>query len=336
MVRVPYTTDQEWVAALMAGRVTAWGDVPNQEAGIPVSGLLGMLYGWAERDIGDPDQAKDIAIEAAGQVLRHLDGFRGEAPFKSWLGVVYRSVLWKRAPGSQYKVRYKLERWLKSADKRGLEQQRAASRAIRQLTSEEQQILNLIKQGQTTEQIANTLEATVLIVRGLKAQGMSKLLHNQDFMTTLTRVGNKIGAQKDKLAANIVAAYWELQEISIEDLLKSNETKDDDVEAWDVLSEPDSMPEADLSALSALSDQTARFWECVDQLPESKKVVIQLTWRYRSGPLSNTSSNKGANRSFNRSIDEQIAQDLGIAPQLVRLRRFQAKTPLKRCLGKED
>jgi hypothetical protein len=152
------------------------------------------------------------------------------------------------------------------------------------------------------------------MVRMLKNQGFSGLLKNREFRDMLVRVGNLPGKQRDTLAANIVAAYWESQEISFEALGYDGADDGEDMSGAEIVADPQGGLD------ESLSDWVARFWDCLDRLTEKQRDVIRLTWHYRlhhAGP---------------ENVDDLIAAELGITAQLVRLRRFQAKAPLKRCL----
>ena len=314
MRRIPYKTDQEWIEALKAGELDAWGETPGDLAGMSGHGLLGMVYGWALRDLRDSALAQDIALETGGRVLRYLGGFRGEAPLEQWVRRVYRTVLVINIPTFEYKLRYKLERWLKTVNTRSLEARSYAGRAIDQLRSDEQQVINLVRQSRSTEQIAWQLGLKPPMVRMLKNQGFSGLLKNREFRDMLVRVGNLPGKQRDTLAANIVAAYWESQEISFEALGYDGADDGEDMSGAEIVADPQGGLD------ESLSDWVARFWDCLDRLTEKQRDVIRLTWHYRlhhAGP---------------ENVDDLIAAELGITAQLVRLRRFQAKAPLKRCL----
>src|SRR5262249_31426751 len=86
-------------------RVCDWMDVETADAG-PSSEVIARaragdrsaqdellravqdrIYGLALRMLGDPDDAQDAVQEILLRIIRHIDGFRGDSAFTTW---VYR------------------------------------------------------------------------------------------------------------------------------------------------------------------------------------------------------------------------------------------------------
>lgn len=78
---VPHSRPQDDDAVLLA-RVRA-GDAHAREA--LIARHLSDVYALTARLMGDPDRGADAAQDAMVNALRGLDGFRGEASFRTWL-----------------------------------------------------------------------------------------------------------------------------------------------------------------------------------------------------------------------------------------------------------
>ncbi|MFQ5744482.1 MAG: RNA polymerase sigma factor [Acidobacteriota bacterium] len=70
-------SDEQLVALTVKGEVSAFNDL--------VARWEGSLFSFVYRYLGDAEEAKDICQEAFVRAYTHLDGFRGQAKFSSWL-----------------------------------------------------------------------------------------------------------------------------------------------------------------------------------------------------------------------------------------------------------
>ena len=70
-------SDEQLVALTVKGDVSAFNDL--------VARWEGSLYNFVYRYLGDTEEARDICQEAFVRAYSHLDGFRGQAKFSSWL-----------------------------------------------------------------------------------------------------------------------------------------------------------------------------------------------------------------------------------------------------------
>jgi RNA polymerase sigma-70 factor (ECF subfamily) len=70
-------SDEQLVALTVKGDVSAFNDL--------VGRWEGSLYSFVYRYLGDHEEARDICQEAFVRAYTHLDGFRGQAKFSSWL-----------------------------------------------------------------------------------------------------------------------------------------------------------------------------------------------------------------------------------------------------------
>lgn len=65
--------------------------------------------------LGSPDDAEDVAQEAFLSAHRHLEGFRGDASFKTWV----ISIAWRKALTRRRSVKTMLRRFVDPPDERG-------------------------------------------------------------------------------------------------------------------------------------------------------------------------------------------------------------------------
>lgn len=70
-------SDEQLVKLTVEGDVSAFNEI--------VSRWEGKLYGFVYRYLGDAEEAKDVCQEAFVRAYTHLDGFRGQSKFSSWL-----------------------------------------------------------------------------------------------------------------------------------------------------------------------------------------------------------------------------------------------------------
>lgn len=70
-------SDEQLVALTVKGDVSAFNEI--------VVRWEGRLYNFVYRYIGDAEEAKDITQESFVRAYSHLDGFRGQSKFSSWL-----------------------------------------------------------------------------------------------------------------------------------------------------------------------------------------------------------------------------------------------------------
>jgi len=70
-------SDEQLVALTVKGDVSAFNDL--------VGRWEGSLYSFVYRYLDDHEEAKDICQEAFVRAYTHLDGFRGQSKFSSWL-----------------------------------------------------------------------------------------------------------------------------------------------------------------------------------------------------------------------------------------------------------
>jgi RNA polymerase sigma-70 factor (ECF subfamily) len=70
-------SDEQLVALTVKGDVSAFNEI--------VTRWEGRLYNFVYRYIGDAEEAKDITQESFVRAYSHLDGFRGQSKFSSWL-----------------------------------------------------------------------------------------------------------------------------------------------------------------------------------------------------------------------------------------------------------
>lgn len=70
-------SDEQLVALTVKGDVSAFNEI--------VARWEGKLYNFVYRYLGDAEEAKDVCQEAFVRAYTHLDGFRGQAKFSSWL-----------------------------------------------------------------------------------------------------------------------------------------------------------------------------------------------------------------------------------------------------------
>jgi RNA polymerase sigma-70 factor (ECF subfamily) len=57
---------------------------------------LDRIARWALRISADPDTAAEIAQDALLAICSHVDGFRGECRFSTWIYTIVRNQAWKR------------------------------------------------------------------------------------------------------------------------------------------------------------------------------------------------------------------------------------------------
>lgn len=70
-------SDEQLVALTVKGDVSAFNDL--------VGRWEGSLYSFVYRYLGDAEEARDVCQEAFVRAYSHLEGFRGQAKFSSWL-----------------------------------------------------------------------------------------------------------------------------------------------------------------------------------------------------------------------------------------------------------
>ena len=70
-------SDEQLVALTVKGDVSAFNEI--------VARWESRLYSFVYRYLGDPEDAKDITQESFVRAYSHLDGFRGQSKFSSWL-----------------------------------------------------------------------------------------------------------------------------------------------------------------------------------------------------------------------------------------------------------
>lgn len=70
-------SDEQLVALTVKGDVSAFNEI--------VARWEGRLYNFVYRYIGDAEEAKDITQESFVRAYSHLEGFRGQSKFSSWL-----------------------------------------------------------------------------------------------------------------------------------------------------------------------------------------------------------------------------------------------------------
>lgn len=70
-------SDEQLVALTVKGDVSAFNEI--------VARWENRLYSFVYRYLGDPEEAKDITQESFVRAYSHLDGFRGQSKFSSWL-----------------------------------------------------------------------------------------------------------------------------------------------------------------------------------------------------------------------------------------------------------
>jgi len=70
-------SDEQLVALTVKGDVSAFNEI--------VARWENKLYHFVYRYLGDPEEAKDITQESFVRAYSHLDGFRGQSKFSSWL-----------------------------------------------------------------------------------------------------------------------------------------------------------------------------------------------------------------------------------------------------------
>ncbi len=70
-------SDEQLVALTVKGDVSAFNEI--------VARWEGRLYSFVYRYLGDPEEAKDITQESFVRAYSHLEGFRGQSKFSSWL-----------------------------------------------------------------------------------------------------------------------------------------------------------------------------------------------------------------------------------------------------------
>ena len=77
-------SDQELVERTLDGEVSAFNQLVDR--------WENSLYKFVVRYLGDPEEAKDICQEAFVRAYEHLDSFRGDAKFSSWLYQIARNL----------------------------------------------------------------------------------------------------------------------------------------------------------------------------------------------------------------------------------------------------
>ena len=70
-------SDEQLVALTVKGDVSAFNEI--------VARWESRLYNFVYRYIGDAEEAKDITQESFVRAYSHLEGFRGQSKFSSWL-----------------------------------------------------------------------------------------------------------------------------------------------------------------------------------------------------------------------------------------------------------
>ncbi len=70
-------SDEQLVALTVQGDVSAFNEI--------VARWEGRLYNFVYRYLGDAEDAKDITQESFVRAYSHLEGFRGQSKFSSWL-----------------------------------------------------------------------------------------------------------------------------------------------------------------------------------------------------------------------------------------------------------
>jgi len=70
-------SDEKLVALTVKGDVQAFNEI--------VARWEGRLYNFVYRYLGDAEEAKDITQESFVRAYSHLEGFRGQSKFSSWL-----------------------------------------------------------------------------------------------------------------------------------------------------------------------------------------------------------------------------------------------------------
>jgi RNA polymerase sigma-70 factor (ECF subfamily) len=70
-------SDEQLVALTVKGDVQAFNEI--------VARWEGKLYSFVYRYLGDPEEAKDVTQESFVRAYSHLEGFRGQSKFSSWL-----------------------------------------------------------------------------------------------------------------------------------------------------------------------------------------------------------------------------------------------------------
>ena len=70
-------SDEQLVALTVKGDVSAFNEI--------VGRWEGKLYNFVYRYLGDAEEAKDITQESFVRAYSHIEGFRGQSKFSSWL-----------------------------------------------------------------------------------------------------------------------------------------------------------------------------------------------------------------------------------------------------------
>jgi RNA polymerase sigma-70 factor, ECF subfamily len=108
-VSIEGVSDSELVERARRGDTAAFGTLVDRHRTPVFRAALAAL--------GSPDDAEDVAQDAFLAAHRHLDGFRGDASFRTWV----ISIAWRKALTRRRSVKTMLRRFVEPPDERGWE-----------------------------------------------------------------------------------------------------------------------------------------------------------------------------------------------------------------------